>query len=538
MSLSGKLCLAFSGFSLIIMVVTTWILGGWLPFLYIFLGLFGLGLILAIVVDYRLYLSFLMMKTAKNGISMGLSILLTILFCVSVAYLSTQFEKSFDITEEQINSLAPQTIQLLDQLEEDLYVKVFYKGKQGMENKENIKRNLFLFKQTSSKLKDRYYNAHLENTLAQKYLNDLSNKDKDNIFVFIEYKGRKVQVSKPFNEEKITSAIIQTTRRGERSVYFLSGHGERDPFRALSSLREALTQSSFQVKTLNFIKDGFSIPPDAAALLIVGPNRLLLPQEIKTLRQFLQNGGHMLLALDPDRRGYLRKGTTQPTQKASGHSFSELLSPFGVNYTGHYLASRIPAITGLGPLTILGLHFDRQSPITRSFEGGSFIIFNVASNLKINNTNKDITITELVKTNVNIVSVPDLQKNQLTGERTSHIVGLLVKRQNSSAEKTENKIVNTNQEKKDTLLAVFGDSNFMTNPFFHTSAGWNKDLIMNTISWLVDESDLISIRPKKLKATQLILKQSDKMGMILFSIILPCILFIVGGILWFRRRGA
>ena len=113
---------------------------------------------------------------------MGLSILLTILFCVSIAYLSTQFEKSFDITEEQINSLAPQTIQLLDKLEEDLYVKVFYKGRKGMESKENVKRNLFLFKQTSSKVKDRYYNAHLENTLAQQYLNDLSNKDKDNIF--------------------------------------------------------------------------------------------------------------------------------------------------------------------------------------------------------------------------------------------------------------------------------------------------------------------------------------------------------------------
>ena len=181
-------------------------------------------------------------------------------------------------------------------------------------------------------------------------------------FAFIEYKGRKVQVLAPFNEEKITSAIIQTTRRGERSVYFLSGHGERDLFGVLSSLREALTQSSFQVKTLNFIKDGFLIPSDAAALLIVGPNRLLLPQEIKTLEQFLQNGGRMLLALDPNRGGYARKKTISPAQKAGGHSFSELLSPFGIDYTGHYLASRIPAIMGLGPLAVLGLHFDRQSP--------------------------------------------------------------------------------------------------------------------------------------------------------------------------------
>ena len=341
MSLSGKLCLAFSGFSLIIIVVTTWILGGWLPFLYIFLGLFCLGLLLAIVIDYRLYLSFLLMKTAKNGISMGLSILLTIVFCVSLAYLSTQFETSFDITEEQINSLAPQTIQLLDKLEDDLYVKVFYKGRQGMESKENIKRNLFLFKQTSSKVKDSYYNAHLENILAQKYLNDLSNKDKNNIFVFIEYKDRKVQALTPFNEEKITSAIIQATRRGERSVYFLSGHEERDPFGALSSLRETLTQSSFQVKMLNFIKDGFVVPSDAAALLIVGPNRLLLSQEINTLKQFLQNGGRMLLALDPDKGSHISSVTSaQPKQNVHGHSFSELLSDFGVNYTGHYLVSQ------------------------------------------------------------------------------------------------------------------------------------------------------------------------------------------------------
>ena len=62
--------------------------------------------------------------------------------------------------------------------------------------------------------------------------------------------------------------------------------------------------------------------------------------------------------------------------------------------------------------------------------------------------NKDAIITELVKTNVNIVSVPDLQKKQLTGEKTSHIVGLLVKRQNQNVEKTTDK--DTKEKAKDT----------------------------------------------------------------------------------------
>ena len=536
MSLAGKLCLALSGFSLIVLVVTTWILGGWLPFLYIFLILFVLGVGLAVIMDWQLYIGFLSMKTAKNGISMGFSILLTVVLCFSLAYLSTRFEISFDITEEKINSLAPQTLQILDTLDEDLYIRVFYKGKEGQRQRNAIRRNLFLFKQTSSRIKDRYYNAYTENSMAQKYLNDLSDKN-NNIFVFVEYKGQKTQALSPFNEEKITSAMIQVTRRGERSVYFLSGHGERDK-QELSQLQSALTDSSFRVKGLNFIKDGFQVPTDSAALLIVGPSRLFLPKEMEAVTQYLEQGGRVLLALDPDRQ----TSDGESTQKTGAKNFQSLLSTFGIKYTGHYLASRLPAIMGLGPLGILGMHFDQQHPITRSFESGAFVIFNRASPVKTTPM-QNVQFTELVKTNVHILSAASLEREQLQkGKRSSYVVGVVAKRKNDLDADPKNKSTNNTKKdkpkKKATLLAVFGDSDFMTNPFFHASTGWNKDIIMNTIAWLVDEADLISIRARKLKSTQLILKQSDKMGIILFSIILPCILFIVGGVLWFRRRGA
>ncbi len=535
-----------------IMVVTSWILGGWLPFLYVFFGMFVLGILLALIIDYRLYLRFLTMKTTKKGMSMGMSILMTIVFCVSAAYLSLRFDKSFDITEEKINSLAPQTIQLLKKLDGDLVFQVFYKGGEGAKKKALVKNHLSLFKQTSSRVKDHYYNAHLRNALAQKYLNNLSNRERESVFVFAEYKGKRVQVELPFNEEKLTGSIIKVTRRKERVVYFLSGHGERNLTEELSSLREALLQSSFQVKTWNFIKDGFSLPSDLAVLLIISPTRSMLKGELEKLKTFLQNGGRMLLALDPDRSKTTPLGKKQKLVKKPEPSIKDLIKDFGIRYTEHYVVSRTQQVVGLGPLSVLGIHFDYTSPITRSFDRGAFVIFHIASPLKvIDASNKQFAITKLIKTNVDALSIPHLKKNQIAGKPTSHVLAALVKSQatplNDKKEppqdqSTQNKTVKTEKKpktkKKNMLLAVFGDSDFMTNQFFQTNTGWNRDVIMNTISLLVDESDLIGIRPKKLKATQLILKQSDKIGIVVFSIMLPCIFFIISGLIWFRRRGA
>ena len=534
MSLAGKLWLSLSGFSLIIMVTAGWILGGWMPFLYIFLILFLLGLGLAAAVDYSMYLSFLTMKTAKKGMSMGMSILITLVFCVSLAFLSKRFEKTFDITEEKINSLAPQTLQLLNKLDSPLHIKVFYKGPAGGKEKETIKRHINLFKNNSSWVKAHYYNAHFQNALAQKYLNDLSNKDQDNLFVFVEYKGNKIQAAPPFDEEKLTSALIKTSRRGLRAVYFLTGHGERNLSEELSALKEALKQSSFQVKTWNFLKDGPSAPQDTSALIIAGPSRLLLTKELEVLKKFVLKGGRVLLALDPD-----RTKKTNPKIKTE-HSFGELAKTFGLKWTGHYVVSRRPAVFGLGPLSVFGVHFDLQSAVTSSFGRNSIVIFHTASAIEPtpNNNPHNFAATELVKTNVHTVSVPVLKEGKIKARPSSYVIGALALAGSNKGSSKEGGDSNRLNKTPKGAIAVFGDSDFMTNPLFHSGTGWNRDLTLNIISYLVDESDLISIRPKKLKATKLILKQSDRMLVVLFSILMPCVLFIVSGVIWLRRRGA
>ncbi len=522
MSSRGKLFLAFSGVSLIIVALTIWVLGGWYPFLYVFLFFFFLGFLLNIFFDYKLYLSFLRLRTTRSGVSIGSSIFLAIILCVCLSYLSVRFDKSVDITEEGINSLAPQTTQLLNQLSDDMVFQIFYKGENGKMEKNQIKQNLSLYKKESSKVKVFYHNAYLKNALAQEYLNKIGNKESGNVFVFAEYKGKRVEIYVPFDEEKITSAIIKATRREEKVVYILYGHGERDfdskELAGSNMFKEALTRSSFQVKLWNFALDG-PLPSDASVLIIAGPSRPYLKNEVKWLAKYLEDGGRMMLSLDPGGESNLKS----------------LLQKYDVEYRSYYILDQVATVLGLSRASPLGVHFDRENQITKSFPRGSFVIFHIAGDLKIlEPVNSQFSITELVKTDARALAVPEL-KNTEEGEKSSHIIGLLINEK--AGKKDEAEKIGKQKAKQKMILAVFGDSDFLSNQFFKIG-GLNRDLALNTVSYLADESDLLNIRPKKLKTTQLTITKSQQMGLILFSILIPIAFFVCSFLSWFRRRDA
>ena len=51
-----------------------------------------------------------------------------------------------------------------------------------------------------------------------------------------------------------------------------------------------------------------------------------------------------------------------------------------------------------------------------------------------------------------------------------------------------------NPTAKEALIVVFGDGDFITNE--HFEKGSNGELFLNTVNWLTESYNLISIRPK------------------------------------------
>jgi len=92
-------------------------------------------------------------------------------------------------------------------------------------------------------------------------------------------------------------------------------------------------------------------------------------------------------------------------------------------------------------------------------------------------------------------------------------------------------------EKKDKLtkLIVIGDSDFASN--IHFKNGGNGDLFLNAVNWLAEEEHLISIRPKPYSFRRLLVSENE-LRFIRYSSLffLPLIAFILGGIIWWRKR--
>ena len=95
--------------------------------------------------------------------------------------------------------------------------------------------------------------------------------------------------------------------KGSRNLYFLAGHGEasnreRDnPMRKLNLYkREVLENQSFRVKSFG-VSDGSAqaVPDDAGAVIVAAPTEPLLPEEISTLLNYFESGGHLMVLLEP-----------------------------------------------------------------------------------------------------------------------------------------------------------------------------------------------------------------------------------------------
>ena len=566
MSAYGKLALLFSGFSLIISAGTRFILGGWTVVLYIFLALFILGILASLVLDYKFYLEILTAKTAKNSLSLGWSLLLVVVLLSSAGYFGRRFNRTFDFTEEKINSLALQSEEALESLTEDLTVYIFYKGdkisERGRSVKEELKNSFTLYKQKSAKFKTRFKDAYKNPALAEKFrLSDLPDKNREEVFVFAEYLGRQARITAPFNEQSITSAVIKVKKRTVKEIYFLTGHGEKelsdDRPEGLKIFKQGLTDSGFVFKEWSFVQSG-APPKDPVVLLIAGPRRPFLPEELKWIKGYLERGGRIFMALDPGEK----------------HNLKPFLKEYGVDYQDNFIL--IAQDSPFGRIVTeqaLAVSFDADHAVTRRLSTlkNTPAVFNRASVVAVRDDEggggEKWDISRLVRTVSYSFAVPKLTEKVKPGPLSALTVAVEVKPKkeeeepaslsdpheghdshghDSSEEKAEKSTSpdggKDTQNKKDSSdekgfrLLVFGDSDFLTNRNIYN--GVNRDLALNAVISLVDEEDLITIRPKRAKGTEISLTGNHRMGLVLLMVILPLIFLFLSLWLWYKRREA
>ncbi len=101
--------------------------------------------------------------------------------------------------------------------------------------------------------------------------------------------------------------------RERRTAYLTVGHGELgdrlpadtvgpgDPLRQITGVRELLGVLNYQVEELGLSEGlGRDVPENAAIVLVLGPRLPFLEEELASLDRYLERGGSVLLAIDPE----------------------------------------------------------------------------------------------------------------------------------------------------------------------------------------------------------------------------------------------
>lgn len=512
MSKVGKIGFLVAALCFVVVTAIRFILGVWLPVLYILLAFAAIAFVISILSDRRLYLEFLTLRTTKHGMNMGALILLVLVLIVCVNYISVRHNKTWDLTSEQLNSLSDQSKKVLAGLNADAEFKVFFKGTDALEDRQRIRQALSIFQENSSKVKVRYIDSYVENALAQEYLAALPDKDQEAAFAFIDIEGKRIRIDSPYGEEQITSALIKASRRSEKKIYFLTGHMEREltseSQQGLQGFYNELISASYKPEELSLV-DKASVPEDAGLVAIVGPKAPLLDSEISVLKEYLKKGGRLLIAVDPGER----------------HNLSQLTRAIGVDFKNNFIINLDP-LTRQASGTAIGVDFDPQHPVTTAFPiGKTLTLFDLASELgRDPSLPESIKLVELVKTSPMSFVLKEI-KSQVPPPKEQKSFPLMIAASGKLEDGTQ-----------DFNVIVSGDSDYLTNRLF--LVGSNRDLAMNSLASLTDQSDLISVRPKQAKNTQMILTSGSRLGMIMAGISLPIFLLLLSGVFWFRRRGA
>ncbi len=88
---------------------------------------------------------------------------------------------------------------------------------------------------------------------------------------------------------------------------------------------------------------------------------------------------------------------------------------------------------------------------------------------------------------------------------------------------------------KDGRLVAIGNSQFATNQFGGQVR--NADMFMNSVNWLAEDEDLISIRPKSATSRRVNFTETQQRELNWFSLLsLPGIVILSGVYIWWKRR--
>jgi len=494
-----------------------WLLTLILPAIrYISWGILGFGIVLlaiSFVLDYRKVGKALVSRQGKFGIGTTLMISIFIGIILFVNAISIDNYHRFDFTGLSQFTLTSQTKDVLEDLDTEIRALAFFVPSDPYGIDAYALHLLNEYRNNSE-----FFDVEIVDPDEHPDQAALYEITRYSTVVFESEHGTRAVVPEAIYveaEHAFTSAILEVSGIVQKRVYFLSGHGEHNI--ALTSgagysiAIDGLKDNLYQIAILDLLVFP-AIPENCAALIIAGPQTILVESEINIIKDYLDNGGKVLIMTDPN----------------SQSNIGDILEDWGVYIENgiiidpsSYTAPNIynPSVTrDRNVLSLSSIYFPGATAILPQEETPEGIdISALAWTTKDSWQEKDYN------------TLDDPQFDEGTDIVGPLAIGVII----STAAPDETEQVTEPVEY--TVIFAIGDSDFASNAHFLN--GNNSDLFLNSVNILTAGEELISIDRKVLQTRRLIIGPEIVNFINISSIgLLPLIIMIIGAVIWWRRR--
>ena len=316
-------------------------------------------------------------------------------------------------------------------------------------------------------------------------------------------------------ESALTSAVDYVSREDLPKLYVLTGHGEST---LSSTFSEAVEQQNFETEELSLLTVE-QVPEDADGLLIYNPQSDLSQEEIAVLEDYLDRGGSLMLLTSPLTDGGTLSNLEGLMEERYGVSAAQGIVMEGDQ--SRVLAGYTPAFL----LPQISSH-DITSPLV---EGGYYVLLYTVQGLTVSDELPDgVSVTQLLTTT-----------DQAYSKTAGYDMTTYEKEEGDIDGPFALAVAVTDQVDEDVQSHVVwvSSATLLDDAASMVVSGANQDLFLNSLSWMTQQEQSISIHAKSLGYDYLTIPSSTASLLTVVMVgLIPLACLGVGITIWIRRK--
>ena len=485
----------------------------------------------------------LMNKGKWLGNTLFTIILIVLIIAIYISiniWLTDQNIPDIDLTKEQLYSLSQESIDKIASVNKKTNIILY-----GMENYSKVADMANLYTKQNNNIT---YEVLSDTSTRPDLVTEYGLGSSVTSLIIIETENRKkaVTISDLYTydtttyqeidttEQSLTNAILDVNLDKNPKIYFVTNHASYAGFYSLAATY--LENEANEVEDLDIVTKG-GIPDDCDVLVITTLKEDFTDFETEQILSYINNGGSLMLLADPN------FGTV------TLNNLNKILATYGASVSDGivYETDDNYKLSGYPDAIIPNISYD--SEITRYIATGGAVTFigagiiNFQSDEELANLGVEVqnlataSETSFLRMNYEEYSLQRVDGDQdSAGKPIASLVTKKITGENGETKESKLILIVNSIFASDIPITLYGANSNSSAQYFGISFYNNKDLVVNSISYLANRTDNLTIR--KDTGTVYTFTATEKEQNIIKAIIiaLPIVVIVFGIVVWQIRR--